>query len=75
MFTNDVSTQNKTVSLSHFDEYQPIRIDCRAKAGETFTSCMREKPHLCQHSISIDGAYICNHPMRKEIIERTLRVA
>jgi hypothetical protein len=74
MFTNDLSMPKKSEFGFHSGDYQPIRIDCRAQAGQTFTACMREKPQLCQHSISIDSSYICNHPMRREIIERTLRI-
>jgi len=74
MFTDDLSAPKKAVLGRLSGEYQPIRIDCRAAAGTLFASCLREKPYLCQHSISIDNAYACNHPMRKEIIERTLRV-
>ena len=75
MFTDDLSMPGKPEFGGRAGEYQPIRIDCRARAGEIFTACLRDKPQLCQHSICIDGSHICNHPMRREIVERTRRAA
>jgi hypothetical protein len=75
MFLDEGSSSGKSVTNSVADNYQPIRIDCRAIASEELAKCQRNKPHLCQHALCFENTYVCMHPLRMEIIERTRREA
>lgn len=56
-------------------EYQPVRVDCRAREFGSISECLSSKAHLCQHACTLEGIYVCMHPMRLEIIARSVRAA
>lgn len=49
--------------------------ECRGKRiADDVVDCVTPNPNLCPYSMSFGYSYFCRHPLRKEIVARTLEL-